>query len=72
MAVLSNDTSSSHGGDLHLFWVPLMTLFEYIYPELALLHQSVSRGQEPVYLESLHGVWIADAVGLRAPPCLLA
>ena len=72
LAVLSNNTSSSHGGDLHLFWVPLMTLFEYIYPELALLHQSVSRGQEPVYLESLHGVWIADAVGLRAPPCLLA
>lgn len=72
LAILSNVSVLSHGGDLQLFWVPLLTLFDYIYPELALLHQPSPWEREAVYLESLHGVWIADAVGLRAPPSLFA
>ncbi|MDD2952396.1 MAG: hypothetical protein PHC95_04440 [Parabacteroides sp.] len=54
------------GVDMHL--MPLLILFDYIYPsELASQGQLLDSENAP-YIESLHDTWIVSASGLRAPP----
>ena len=52
--------------DIHL--MPLLVLFDYIYPpEPAFCGQLLDHENAP-YIESLHDAWIVSASGLRAPP----
>lgn len=60
--------SADGGGGCLL--VPLLILFDYINPLLTVACRQLPDHRQTVYVESLHGVWIAEATGLRAPPAL--
>lgn len=68
LAILSGSSTLLHGSDMQVFWVPLQTLFDYLDPTLALSPRAQFGEEEAVFIESLHGVWVASAAGLRAPP----
>lgn len=55
-------------GDADFFLVPLQVLFDYLNPLSAVSHKGLIQKWDAVYIESLHGVWVTDATGLRAPP----
>ena len=55
-------------GDVDIHLMPLLVLFDYIYPpEPAFCGQLLDHENAP-YIESLHDTWIVSASGLRAPP----
>ena len=58
--------------DMDLMLHPILFLFEYLNPLADLFHWWQDWEFTPtIYLESLHGVWIVKATGLRAPPACL-
>lgn len=68
LAYFSSLTSHATDGDTHLYLMPLLVLFDYIYPpEPAFYEQRLNWDKTP-YVESLRDTWIAGAMGLRAPP----
>lgn len=64
------DTAASHctDGDVDIHLIPLLTLFNYIYPPEPAFHGQFFEREYAPYIESLHDTWIASATGLRAPP----
>lgn len=65
----STDHQAMTAPDFPLWVMPLF--FEPIL-SLLLLPDDEGRGQDPIYIESLHGTFITRAAGLRAPPAQLA
>ena len=61
-------TTEKAQGDVDIHLMPLLVLFDYIYPpEPAFCGQLLDHENAP-YIESLHDTWIVSASGLRAPP----
>lgn len=68
LAYFNAHASYFAGGDVDSHLMPLLILFDYIYPpEVNLVGQWSSKENAP-YIESLHDTWIVSATGLRAPP----
>lgn len=51
-------------------WIATLYTYESVL-RLLLLPDEVSDKQSPGYLESLHGIFITEAQGLRAPPSFI-
>ena len=70
LAYFHSSSNQMTDGDVDSHWVPLLVLFDYVYPpELAFFTQVLGR-ERPWYIESSHDTWIVEASGLRAPPRL--
>ena len=68
LAYFSTHISHFMDGDVDIHLMPLLVLFDYIYPpEPAFCGQLLDHENAP-YIESLHDAWIVSASGLRAPP----
>ena len=68
LAYFSTHISHFMDGDVDIHLMPLLVLFDYIYPpEPAFCGQLLDHENAP-YIESLHDTWIVSASGLRAPP----
>lgn len=50
------------------YLVPLLVLFDYIYPPEPAFYVQLWSREKAVYIESLHDTWIASASGRRGPP----
>lgn len=69
-AFLTSVQSHFTDGDVDLYLLPLLVLFDYINPpELSFSEQYIER-DGAFFIESLHSTWITSASGLRAPPVL--
>ncbi|WP_080904410.1 DUF6769 family protein [Parabacteroides sp. Marseille-P3160] len=57
-------------GSIWLYPIPLEKFYSYA-PPVFLLSKQALQWRQLHYIEFLHGVWIARATGLRAPPVSL-
>lgn len=55
-------------GSAHQYLMPLLVLFDYIYPPGPVFYERQFYRENTIYVESLRGTWIVNATGLRAPP----
>ena len=55
-------------GDVDIHLMPLLVLFDYIYPPEPAFYGQLLDHENALYIESLHDAWIVSASGLRAPP----
>lgn len=67
----SSPASAAPGNDLVLHPLPIAFLFDWVWSATSTLRKCSSERRERPYIESLHGVWIVVAAGLRAPPVVL-
>lgn len=70
LAYFSTHISHFMDGDVDIHLMPLLVLFDYIYPpEPAFCGQLLDHENAP-YIESLHDTWIVSASGLVPLLCL--
>lgn len=66
--VMNAHSDQVTGNDVDSLLIPLMVLFDYINPYIAISCWLIPDREYTAYIELLHSVWITDATGLRAPP----
>lgn len=57
-------------GDVHQYLMPLLVMFNYIYPPQPQTFTLFSTHRYIAYIDPVKDVWITETLGLRAPPVL--
>ncbi len=68
LAYFNASVSHVTDGGVNTHLMPLLVLFNYIYPPEPMFCGQFLDPRFALYIESLHDTWIVSATGLRAPP----